>query len=170
MAQPVLTGWDTAYEFLNVFATSPLYNALVLSDEQKYFAWILVCIVPFARIPSADPTANPRKYPPPATLAAREGMKAPNKVADIITGAVRHREEILELRDIVLSGSPRMNERDLFGMAIRKWEAHGTHWRLQILFAILDDVMTRAQKTDAPTPGELQTIVLIISTLRASAN
>lgn len=151
MHQPDLTGWRTAYEFLNTLATYPLYEKLVTSDEERYFGWVLACIVPFTRAPGQDLSANLRKTPPAATLAAREGIKAPNKVSELITAAVKHREEIVGLRDMVCSGDERMNERDRFGMAIRRWEAQGKHWRLQVLFAMLDDVMVRAQS--APEQG-----------------
>lgn len=149
MHQPDLTGWHTAYEFLNTLATYPLYEKLVTSDEERYFAWVLACVVPFTRAPGQDLSGNLKKNPPPATLAAREGIKAPNKLSELITAAVRHREEIVGLRDTVCSGDARMDERDLFGMAIRKWDAQGTHWQLQVLFAMLDDVMVRAQSTPA---------------------
>lgn len=147
MHQPDLTGWRTAYEFLDTLATYPFYEKLVTSDEERYFAWVLACVVPFTRAPGQDLSGNLKKTPPPATLAAREGIKAPNKLSELITAAVRHREEIVGLRDMVCSGDERMSERDLFGMAIRRWEAQGKHWRLQVLFAMLDDVMVRAQST-----------------------
>lgn len=143
-----MTGWSTVYKFLDGLATNPLYNVLVTSDEERYLAWVLACIVPFSRTPTANPNINPRKVPAPATTAAREGIKVPNKVADVIKGAVRNREEIVQLRDVVLGGTSRMNERDLFGMAIRRWDSQGSQWRLQVLFAVLDDVMSRAKAAD----------------------
>lgn len=146
--KPHLTGWSTVYKFLDGLATNPLYNVLVTSDEERYLAWVLACIVPFSRTPNANPNINPRKVPAPATTAAREGIKAPNKVADVIKGAVRNREEIVQLKDVVLGGTSRMNERDVFGMAIRRWDSQGSHWRLQVLFAVLDDVMSRAKAAD----------------------
>jgi hypothetical protein len=36
-----------------------------------------------------------------------------------------------------------MNERDLFGIAIRDWHAQGNHWRLQVLYALLVEVMEK---------------------------
>lgn len=160
LPQPDLTGWGSAYEFLDGLATNPLYDRLVTSDGDRYLAWVLACIVPFARTPRTNSNANPRKVPPVATVAAREGIKAPNKVSEVITGAVRHRQEIVGLKDVVLGATERMSERDMFGMAIRRWEAHGAHWRLQVLFAVLDDVMSRAQAAEGKvTPsGELRRI------------
>lgn len=146
--KPDLTGWSTAYELLDGLATNPLYKVLVTSDEERYLAWLLACIVPFSRTPPANPKINPRKVPAPATTAAREGIKTPNKVADVIKAAVRNREEIVQLRDDVLGGTERSKARDVFGMAIRRWDSQGSHWRLQVLFAVLDDVMSRAKAAD----------------------
>lgn len=147
MYQPKLSGWEATYEFLHALATSPspLYKALVTSDEESYLAWVLACIVPFTHAPGQDLSANLKKTPPAATLAAREGIKAPGKISELISAAVKHREEIFGLKDMVCGGDERMHERDRFGMAVRRWEAQGKHWRLQVLFAVLDDVMTRAQ-------------------------
>lgn len=153
MHQPDLTGWRAAYEYLDALPASPLYNKLVTSDEERYFGWVLACVVPFARVPGEDLSGNLKKTPPAATLAAREGFRATNKISDIITAAIRHREEIVKLRDLVCSGGERVNERDLFGMAIRRWEAQGQRWRLQILFAMLDEVMAWAQSTSTLAGG-----------------
>nr|ROW09547.1 hypothetical protein VMCG_02327 [Valsa malicola] len=148
--QPSLEGWTDVYESLHKLASEPVstpgsvYNVLVTSEEARYYAWVLACIVPFAQFP--NPTGgNPKKQLPPASLAAREGIKAPNKLADIITGAVRHLDEICELKVKVNNGDPCMDERDRFGMAIRGWEARGTNWRLQVLFAMLHEMITQAK-------------------------
>lgn len=145
MPQPDLKGWSTAYEFLDGLTASPLYSILIQSDEDRYLAWVLACTVPFSRTPNPDSSVPPHKQSAPAVVAAREGIKAPNKVLTVIKGAVKHREEIVELKDVVLDDTERKTERDLFGVAIRKWEAGGSHWRLQVLFAVLADVMSQAQ-------------------------
>lgn len=134
-----------------------MYDVLVTSDEARYYSWVLACIVPFAQIPSVPVTENPKKQLPPATLAAREGIKAPNKLAELITGAVRHREEICELKVHVSNGDACMDDRGHFGMAIRGWEARGGHWRLQVLFAMLYEVMMQAKTGGGkdPAPGKL---------------
>lgn len=140
-----MTGWSTVYGFLDGFATNSLYHALVTTDEERYLAWVLACVVPFSRTPPENPEADPSKVPATATVAIREGLKSPNKVLRVVRCAVKHREQIVELKDVVLGGSARKNERDLFGLAIRSWEGSKSHWCLQVLFAILDDVMTRAR-------------------------
>lgn len=143
--QPSLEGWSATYEFLHDSPSDigSVYDVLVTSDEARYYAWVLACVAPFARLP-VSASANPKKQPPVATVAAREGIKAPTKLSDLVTAAVRHREEICELKSKVCSGNASQIGRDTIGMAIRGWEAKGTHWRLQVLFAILYDVMVQA--------------------------
>lgn len=147
MPKPDLTGWSTAYEFLYNLSSHPFYKTLVTSNEDRFLAWVLVCVVPFSRVPNQGNHANPRKNPPAATLAAREGTRTPNRVCDTITAAVSHRAEIVTLKELVSSGGEGANARDHFGMAIRRWEAYGKNWRLQVFFAMLDEVMMQAQTT-----------------------
>lgn len=143
--QPSLEGWSAAYGFLPDSPSNidSVYNVLVTSDEARYHAWVLACVAPFARLPGST-SANPKKQPPVATVAAREGIKAPTKLSDLITAAVCHREEICELKSKVSSEDASEIGRDTLGMAIRRWESKGTHWRLQVLFAILYDIMVQA--------------------------
>lgn len=160
MSEPSLKGWDVAYGFLHSLATDPLYDILIASREDAYFAWVLACVVPFSRVPLQNPSGNLKKNPPAATLAAREGIKAPNKVTEVITAAVRHREEIIDLKNAIVSGSGRMHQRDYLGMSIRTWEGRAQHWRLQVLFAMLEEVMSQAQAIpqDGPVSAALDTI------------
>lgn len=146
MPKPDLTGWNTTYEFLHTLDAHALYNMLATSDEERYLAWVLVCLVPFARLPGqVKRSDNLKKNRPLATLAAREGIKTPNKVSELITAAWQHLDEIQELKDLVNNGNERMSDRDSLGMAIRRWDAQGKHWQLQVLFAMLDDVMSKAK-------------------------
>lgn len=155
--QPSLEGWTDVYEYLHRAASAPkstpksVYDVLVTTDEARYYAWVLACVVPFAQIPSPV-TGNSKKQPSPAALAAREGIKAPHKLLELIAAAVRHREEISELKLKVNNGDPCISERDRFGMAIRSWEAKGAHWRLQVLFALLYEVMLQAKAADGKDP------------------
>lgn len=151
MPQPDITSWSRAYNCLDDLEThkSPrsIYELLVTSEEARHFAWNLAAIIPWMQIPD-PPAPKSGKLPTPyATTAAREGIKAPNKLSDIITAACRNREKILELKSLVNEKNAKMNERDRYGMAIREWDARGGHWRLQVLAALLFDVLTRPVAT-----------------------
>lgn len=148
MPKPELVGWKTTYEFLHALDTHALYGMLVTSDEDKYLAWVLACLVPFARVPGqVKRSENLKKNRPLATEAAREGIRAPNKVSELVTAAWQHLDDIADLKNLVCRGDERKNERDYVGMTMRTWGGQGKHWRLQVLFAILDDVMTKAKAT-----------------------
>lgn len=171
---PNLAGWPTVYEALNVLAETKtpgsIYDTLVHTEEAEYFAWVLAAIVPWGQIaapppppPPAAPTKGKNKGgnnatnfikppPPPIVLALRDGIRATNKLSDVVHGGYRHRDQILALKQIGLDRQePEMHERDRFGMAIRDWDNHGSNWRLQVLYALLWEVLVLAQTT-APKP------------------
>lgn len=161
MPRPDLAAWRTAYEFLHKLSGHPLYRVLVTSEEERYLAWTIACIVPFAQIANQGAASgNLKRKPPLATVAAREGIKATNKVSELITAAWRDLNEIREMRDVVCSKGERLNDRAYFGMAIRRWEAHGKYWRLQVLFAMLDDVMRETRDVSDAEP--------VLATIRSS--
>lgn len=127
---------------------------LVRSEEAAYFAWALSALAPFGSV-KQPPQGGKGKAPPPyGTLAAREGIKATNKLSEVCTAAYNHREEILSLKNAVLEGAPDVKERDKFGMAIRHWDARGGHWRLQVLSALLVEAM-EVLPSSAGNSGEL---------------
>ncbi|EFX04213.1 tRNA nucleotidyltransferase [Grosmannia clavigera kw1407] len=130
--KPRLDGWTATYETLNHLAatTTPgsVYDVLVRTEEAQYFAWVLAAAVPWDQV------------------SEQGGIRAPNKLSDVITGAHRHRADILALKQAVCDGAPCMRERDRFGMAIRTWEARGSNWKLQVLYALLFEVLTLATK------------------------
>ncbi|KAI1369314.1 hypothetical protein F5Y08DRAFT_334725 [Xylaria arbuscula] len=145
MPLPDLSRWHCAYECLgHLFrnhAPKSISNILVQTDEASYYAWTLSALAPWQLIDEPEHTGKGK--PPPAfiTLAAREGIKAPNKLCDIVTAAHRNRADILALKIAVVNKDSCINERDRFGMAIRQWDARGGHWRLQVLFSLLVEAM-----------------------------
>lgn len=160
MPQPDISNWTRAYSCLDDLEVhkSPrsIYELLVTSQEARYFAWNIAAIIPWVQIPD-PPAPKAGKLPTPyATTAAREGIKAPNRLSDVITAACRNREKILELKGFVNSKDARMNERDRVGMAIREWDARGGHWRLQVLAALLDDVLTRPVTESISPPSSIE--------------
>ncbi|KAK0629925.1 hypothetical protein B0T17DRAFT_527000 [Bombardia bombarda] len=145
--KPDLSNWSVAYGCLDLLERNKtpgsIYELLVTSDEARYYAWSLSALTPWEQLPEDGPLKSGKPALPLAAQAAREGFKAPNKLAEIITAAHRHRSAILELKDIVCAEKAAMQERDRFGMAIREWDVRGGHWRLQLLFSVLADVEQR---------------------------
>ncbi|KAK5998151.1 Nucleotidyltransferase lcsQ [Cladobotryum mycophilum] len=84
-------------------------------------------------------------------MIAREGFRAPNKLTAVMAACHRHHAEILELKVAVSNKAPYLQERDKFGMAIRKWEAQGGMWKLQVLVVMLMEA-TKCLETWSP-PG-----------------
>ncbi|KAK0714935.1 hypothetical protein B0H67DRAFT_579543 [Lasiosphaeris hirsuta] len=168
MPAPDISNWSAAYLCLDSLARNntpgSIYQLLVTSDEARSNAWALAALTPWEQLPDDPPLRGGKPALPLATQAAREGFKAPNKLSDIVTAGHRHRAKILELKDIVRTEQPSMEERDRFGMAIREWDSRGGNWRLQVLYVILADVGARTdngvlgksagQKRDGAVPVE----------------
>ena len=75
-------------------------EVLIRDAEEQYMAWQLSALVPYRDAPQPEPPAPGRKAPPPiAAQVAREGIKATNKVSDIVTSAVRNQQAISEAVD-----------------------------------------------------------------------
>ena len=148
MATPDTKNWSAVYTFLDFLTAdnSPdsLFTRLATNDEAKYAAWVFATVVPWEQLPDDPPKRGKLALPLPS-LVAREGFKAPNKISDIITAAHRHRPEMVELKDVVQKADARVSQRDYFGMAIIRWDSRGGHWRLQLLYAILADVVLRTR-------------------------
>lgn len=115
---------------------------LLRDPEDLYLAWMMSCFVPWARAKPPAPTSKrPTTF---ATRAAREGIKADNKLAKVITHAVLELDYVIKMKDSVVSqamssASP-LNEKDSAstrenqGQAIRRW---GQHWRSIAIYALL---------------------------------
>jgi hypothetical protein len=141
MPGPEISQWSVVYtcldELLKDKSLTSVAGHLVTSEDASYYAWNLAALSPWMTVKEPQ---NPRKKanaPPLVAVVAREGFRAPNRLSDIIAASHRHRKEILALKDAVCSGAPYINERDRFGMAIRKWDTPAGTWRLQVLNALL---------------------------------
>lgn len=158
MPKPDISNWGAAYECLHTLsedtAQGSIYNVLVGSREEGYYSWVLAALAPWEQLPDEQPQKSGKPPTPLATSASREGIKAPNKLSDVISAAHRNRPTILELKSLVDGKDERMAERDRFGMAIRNWDARGGHWKLQVLFSILVDVMN--QNTQGSVGAEIR--------------
>ncbi|KAI0442128.1 hypothetical protein F4803DRAFT_562568 [Xylaria telfairii] len=146
MPLPDLSLWRSAYECLDYLrsqVSSSIFNVLVQTDEASYYAWTLSALAPWVHVGEPILTAKGKPLPPYITLAGREGIKAPNKLCDLISAAHRNRADILALKAAVVQKAAYINERDRFGMAIRLWDAKGGYWRLQVLFSLFVEGMQR---------------------------
>ncbi|KAH6660737.1 hypothetical protein BKA67DRAFT_511430 [Truncatella angustata] len=145
MPKPDITNFSTSYECLDSLRQNKtpgsIYDVLVRSDEANYFAWVLAALTPWEFVAPVPYHGEGKPPLPWATLAAREGIKAPNKLSDVITASHKHRDEILAFKAAVCEKASYIQERDRFGMAIREWEARGGHWKLQVLSALLYDAL-----------------------------
>ena len=147
---PSTTNWKIAYDCLEVLKSSEtpgsIYNSLVRSEDAKFIAWVLAAAAPWANVPLSQPAKSKTKLPLPfGTLVVREGIKANNKVCEVVTGAFRNFEEITSLRDAIKRKDAYIHERDTIGMSIRRWDFQGKNWRLQVLLAILVEAMNNGQ-------------------------
>jgi len=157
------THWHKAYNQLLCIITSQkgpiddsaqlsFLKALLLRDSaEKYHAWLLCALVPWARAPTAKPEKAGGKTPPsPACLAAREGIKGENKISKMVEDAVVNLQDIIdtknegaevpqstELPQKRKHGMMDMESRVKQGQAIRLW---GTTWRSSVIYALLVEV------------------------------
>lgn len=156
------THWQKAYNQLrivtlqmrlieNLDRSSILKNILLRDSAEEFRAWLLCALVPWARAPTAKPEKSGGKTPPsPACLAAREGIKAENKVLKMVEDAVVNLQDIMNKKN---EGAevPRSTElpqkrkhamldteyRVRQGKAIRFW---GTNWRSSVIYALLVEI------------------------------
>ncbi|KAF2968274.1 hypothetical protein GQX73_g5336 [Xylaria multiplex] len=144
---PDISRWHKGYECLeHIFrsqAPGSISKVLVQTDEAPYYAWTLCALAPWEYVDERIHTGQGKPLPPFITLAGREGIKAPNKLCELITAAHKNRPDILALKTAVVQQVAHINERDRFGMAIRQWDAKGGHWKLQVLFTLLTEAMQR---------------------------
>ncbi|SPO02630.1 related to tRNA nucleotidyltransferase, mitochondrial precursor [Cephalotrichum gorgonifer] len=163
--QPDISSWNAAYGFLNAAAlgtevAGPIYSRLVQGDEDAYFAWTLAALVPWDVVENPNiHLEKPRlQMIPLITRAAREGIRATNKLCTTITAAHTNRKEILKLKKLVCSGDASTVGRDTFGMAVCRWSSKTGNWRLQVLYAILVEAMEVLEGWPAP-PDQLSPFV-----------
>ncbi|KAI1176700.1 hypothetical protein F4777DRAFT_587777 [Nemania sp. FL0916] len=144
---PAMSQWPGAYECLEHLLQhrklGSISDILIQTDEAPHYAWVLAALTPWEGVDKS--VYNSKGKPPPLliTLAAREGIKAPNKLCDLITAAHNNRADIMSLKTAVVQKTGYINERDRFGMAIRHWDAKGGYWRLQVLFSLLVEAVHR---------------------------
>ena len=154
---PDTTNWRALIDYLRdvLEEERPLKEFLVREKEERSLAWQLAALTPYRDAPAPPPSAPGRRAPPPiAASIVREGVKATNKVCDVVAAAVKTDEEIRGLVDRFSERRRRPEKavegddalaRDVLGMAIRRW---GTGWRSLVMWSFLVEVV------EAPERGE----------------
>ncbi|EHK46231.1 hypothetical protein TRIATDRAFT_291450 [Trichoderma atroviride IMI 206040] len=144
---PDISRWHVAYSCLDELLKDREPGSIsqllvdVNDSDTTYLAWNLAAVSPW--IPENDRSGRKQKANtlPRVGIIAREGFKASNKLTTVMAACHKHRAEILDLKRSVCESSPIIEQRDIFGMAIRKWEAVGGHWKIQVLGVIMIDAM-----------------------------
>lgn len=119
-------------------------SLLIRDSNESFLAWMIVCFVPLAR--KSFPTPG-KKTLTPAGTAARDGIKADNKICKIVDDAVHNLQDVILMKnefsrhDVDVSSplkrKPSNVSRVVQGLAIRRW---GPHWRSCVIFALLTEV------------------------------
>ena len=132
----------------NLVSSQVIANVLLKEPrdpEEVYLAWILCCFIPWARTSVAASSRSTSKFPKTvAAIAAREGIKADNKVTKIVEEAVLYLPDVIMAKgDAIDQSNPASKNskqkqfavsRERHGKAIRQW---GPHWRSTVIFALL---------------------------------
>jgi len=137
---------------------------LVRSPEDVFLAWMITCFVPWAREPQKHlEKPSSKKTPSPASIAAREGIKADNKITKVVDEAVSYLSDIIAMKDSVITDSQSTSSplkrrlspsaRVFQGLAVRRW---GSHWRISAMYAILAEV--GESQTEAGKQGKLYSL------------
>ena len=161
--------WHRAYNLLHTMIEAgsdgptlskylnPIRSILLRNPEDVYHAWLLTCFVPWAREPLKPSQRSPKRPMTAASLAAREGIKAENKIYRLVDDAASHLQDIVEKKDAFnyeeqpttvplkrKQGASSEIQREMQGLAIRKW---GPNWRSSVMYALLAEVAETRTET-----------------------
>lgn len=124
------------------------FRHILLRAEDRYHAWLLFALVPWAKVASHN-ARHPKgkRLATAAAVVARDGIKAPNKAPNNIIDIVEHASRfVFEIQAMIEehNNNKRVGEdsngekqgrsslRLVYGKAIRSW---GAHWRLCVFYA-----------------------------------
>ncbi|KAF5022655.1 hypothetical protein F66182_5298 [Fusarium sp. NRRL 66182] len=142
---PDISRWSVAYTCLDQLladqSSTSIAGRLIQSTDAPYFAWNLAALSPWMVVEEPPNSCKKPKTPPLVAVASREGFKAPNRLSDMIATSHRHRKDIIKLKNSVCNRESYIQERDRFGMAIRRWDSPADTWRLQVLNALLVEAL-----------------------------
>lgn len=126
------------------------FENVLIRSEDRYQVWLLLALVPWAKVPSTNPKTVKGRPLSAAATVARNGLKAPNKapnsIVNLVSDASYHIYEIQGMIAEATGNGSLFNssngvmgqKQDLnalrlrYGKAIRRW---GAHWRLCVVYA-----------------------------------
>ena len=125
--------------------------------EEVYLAWMLCCFVPWAhKIVAASNSSNSKFSKTVAATAAREGIKADNKITKLVEEAVLYLSDVIMTKGYAIDQPDSAardskqklssDSRELHGKAIRQW---GPHWRSTVMFALLVQIAEAQNQSGA---------------------
>ncbi|KAF5979990.1 CCA tRNA nucleotidyltransferase mitochondrial [Fusarium coicis] len=142
---PDISRWAVAYtcldELLKDRDSTSIAGRLITSTDATYSAWNLAALSPWMTVEEPPHPCRKANALPLVAIVSREGFKAPNRLSSVVAASHRNRDEILKLKRAVCNGESYIQERDRFGMAIRKWDTPAGTWRLQVLNALLVEAL-----------------------------
>ncbi|KAF5531914.1 CCA tRNA nucleotidyltransferase mitochondrial [Fusarium napiforme] len=142
---PDISRWAVAYtcldELLKDRDSTSIAGRLITSTDATYSAWNLAALSPWMTVEEPPHPRRKANALPLVAIVSREGFKAPNRLSSIVAASHRNRDEILKLKRAVCNGESYIQERDRFGMAIRKWDTPAGTWRLQVLNSLLVEAL-----------------------------
>lgn len=158
---PDVSTWHIAYNLLRDLQSdrlpgNSLYHKIVQGDNDLYLSWTLTAFTPWEYLEGSrlSPSKSKALLTSPIMKAAKDGIKANNKLCSALGASHLNRMSILALKKLVDAEGENFNQRSLFAMAICKWEGCGGPWKLQVLYCILVEAMGVLQTGLEPPPSE----------------
>ena len=148
-------------ESVDVEFNEQVYNGLILILEINEFDTMQTCTVANILKPKDDRplawylaayTAWANCLPEEVVSAAKNGIKATNKVAAVLETAVTKRPMVRELKEVMMKAGEQVPPRAEVGMAIRRL---GSSWRWQILYSILVDLRMNTPEEVLPAYADM---------------
>jgi len=163
---PELESWPPTLLFLHDLPNTnqDLHALLLRVPEEEFQAWNLAALIPYRNAP-APISLEPGRKPPPhlAAMVAREGVKATNKICEVVAASVKNAEEVeavvekfyeRQRRPDKAVGGEDPGARDVLGLALRRW---GGSWRSLVLWALLGEVAEEPGQSAGMAPSAQET-------------
>jgi tRNA nucleotidyltransferase (CCA-adding enzyme) len=158
LPDPITEQWKSTYNCLHTMVTSEqrIYNVLVYreldtrtelskqQDDPTVLVWFLCAISPWALAPQPSRIVTKKLPSPYGAAVAREGLKLPTRVVNIIFEAFKNFQEITDVKMAIINKDDWVNKRGNMGLMIRRWNKSNDdtrYWKLQVLFAILVEAL-----------------------------